>query len=286
MASLDPSAPERPLSLAYYTVPELSFIECIEVAADAGCRYVGARLLNGGPADPPTALLESAALRREANALMAMRGISALDASAARLRADTDVRAFEPLLCACAELGVRHVMCSIDDPDPQRRLDSVGRLCSMAARHRLRVEIEFVPWMAVASLTDAAEIVERAGADNLGIVVDALHFDRSHGRVEDILRMPATCFQLVQLCDAPACTDYSAADQIRVATQARCFPGEGDIALAALLQALPPTIPIALEIPTQDLARHMPARQRVARAVTATRELLARMAGTLEQSHA
>src|SRR5476649_738536 len=38
-----------PLSLSYYTVPELSPAETVQVAAETGCRYVGVRLLGGQP---------------------------------------------------------------------------------------------------------------------------------------------------------------------------------------------------------------------------------------------
>ena len=265
----------RPLSLSYYTVPELSFTQMIDVAADAGCDFVGVRLLDGAPSDPPTALLREAALRREALARMRDRGVRALDASAARLRPDSRADAFAPMLEVCAELGVRHVACSIDDPDVARRTATLSALCALARQHDLRVEIEFVPWMAIGSLTDAASLVREVGAPNLGILVDALHLDRSGGRPDDIAELPQTWFHLAQICDAPACADFSKADQIRVATQARCLPGDGALPLAALIRALPTDIPLCLEIPMLELARQVAAPERVKAAVAATRRLLA-----------
>ena len=83
-----------------------------------------------------------------------------------------------------------------------------------------------------------------------------------------------TWLRIAQICDAPACTDYSKSDQIRVATQARCLPGEGALPLAALVRALPPGIPLSLEIPMQERARHVAAKERVKAAVLATRALL------------
>jgi sugar phosphate isomerase/epimerase len=264
----------RPLSLCYYTVPELSFTQMIDVAADAGCDYVGVRLLDGAPTEPPTALLRDAALRREALARMRDRGVRALDASAARLRGDTRADAFAPMLHVCEELGVHHVACSIDDPDVARSAETLSALCALARRHDVRVEIEFVPWMAVGSLADAAALVRATDAPNLGILVDALHLDRSGGSPDDIGELPPTWFRLAQICDAPVCTDFSKADQIRVATQARCLPGDGALPLAALLRALPPEVPLCLEIPMRDLARHVAALDRVKAAVIAARRLL------------
>ena len=99
-------AAHRSLSLSYYTAPELSFLELLEVAARGGCRQVGVRLLDGAPDAAATPLLQSAALRREARRRMAALGLTALEASAARIRPATRVTDFEPFLAACAELGV------------------------------------------------------------------------------------------------------------------------------------------------------------------------------------
>lgn len=265
----------RSLSLSYYTVPELSFLDMLEVAARAGCSQVGVRLLDGAPDGVFTPLLQSAALRREARARMSALDLTALEASAARIRPITRAQDFEPFLDACAELGVRHVMCTIDDPDAARSADKLAQLCMMAGQYGLRVEIEFVPWMSVGSLDDAAALVRRLAADNLGIVLDALHFDRSHGRPEELAALPPEWFRLLQICDAPVCTDYSVEAQLHVATQERLFPGEGAIALAALLRAAPADIALALEIPTAALSRTIPALERVQRAVNATRAVLA-----------
>jgi sugar phosphate isomerase/epimerase len=194
----------RPLSLSYYTVPELSFTQMIDVAADAGCDFVGVRLLDGAPTDAPTALLRDAAVRKEALARMRDRGVRALDASAARLRPDSRADAFAPMLEVCEELGVRHVTCSVDDPDVAHRTETLVALCALARRYGVRVEIEFVPWMTIGSLADAASLVRAADAPNLGILVDALHFDRSGGSPDEIRELPPAWFRLAQICDARA----------------------------------------------------------------------------------
>lgn len=277
---------QRNLSLSYYTVPELTFTEMMDVAAKAGCSHVGVRLLDGAPEAPGTPLMLNASLRRAARDRMAALGLTALEASAARIRPTTQVPAFEPFLAACAELGVRHVMCTIDDVEATRGAERLANLCVLAQKHGLRIAIEFVPWMTVGSLTDAAALVRSIAADNLGIAVDALHFDRSHSRVEDLVALPPAWFELVQICDAPTCTDYSTEAQLYVATQERLFPGEGMIPLAELLRAMPSQVPIALEIPTVALARIMPAHLRVQHAVAATRAVLAEVAKIAASSEA
>ena len=264
----------HPLSLSYYTVPELSFLELIDVAAKTGCSQVGVRLLDGAPEGPPTALLNSAAMRREALAALRDQGLSVLEASAARLRPATRVAHFTPFVAACAELAVSQVMCTIDDPDSARAEANLDALCRLCGSQGLRVAIEFVPWMTVGSLSSAAQLVRRLGHSNLGIAVDALHFDRSHSSLTELRELPAAWLPFLQLCDAPPCQDYSTEAQIHVATQERLFPGEGIIDLEGLVRAMPADVPLGLEIPTAQLATVVPAWERVARAVAATRALL------------
>ena len=266
---------EIPLSLSYYTVPELSPPEMVRAAAVAGFTHVGLRLLNGQPGRDPAPLLQSAALRRETLALMQAHGLSALDASGARLVPATDMSAFGPFLQAAAEMGARHVLATGDDPDRPRLLSRLADLAEQAARFGLTVDIEFVPWMAINDLTTAAAVVREVGSANLGVAVDALHFDRSHSRCEDLAALPASWFRYVQLCDAPRTFSADRDALLHAAVSERLWPGEGGIDLIALLRSLPRGIPVALEIPMATLAKAMPAAERLARAVAATRRTLA-----------
>ena len=156
------SAAESPLSLSFHTVPELTPPEMIGVAAAAGCRFVGVRLLNGLPGADPAPLLADPALRRACVALLRDLGLGVLEASGARLTPATDMRAFDQFLDAAAELGARHAICSIDDPDESRAVAHFADICAQAARRGLTVDIEFVSWMSVARLADAAEKVVKA----------------------------------------------------------------------------------------------------------------------------
>ena len=263
-----------PLSLSYYTVPELSPTQMVREAAAAGFDFVGARLLNGQPGRDPAPLMASSAMRRETIACLRDAGMGVLDASGARLRPETDMAAFAPFIDAAAELGARHILASGDDPDEPRLAARFAELCELAGRSGLTVDLEFVPWMSVADLTLAARMVRTVACANFGIAVDALHFDRSRSRLSDLAALPRTWFRYVQLCDAPRAWASDRESLIHEAVSERLFPGEGAIDLAGLLRALPSGIPIALEIPTATLARTTPAAERLQRAVAATRKLL------------
>ena len=263
-----------PLSLSYYTVPELSPTQMVREAAAAGFDFVGARLLNGQPGRDPAPLMASSALRRETIACLRDAGMGVLDASGARLRPETDMPAFAPFIDAAAELGARHILASGDDPDEPRLAARFAELCELAGRSGLTVDLEFVPWMSVADLTLAARMVRTVARANFGIAVDALHFERSSSRLSDLSALPRTWFRYVQLCDAPRAWASDRESLIHEAVSERLFPGEGAIDLAGVLRALPSGIPIALEVPTATLARTTPAAERLQRAVAATRKLL------------
>jgi len=249
----------NPLSLSYYTVPELDPPATVDVAAACGCDHIGLRLLAGQPGGDLLPIMTDAAMRR-----------------ATRLTPATSVPAFRPFFEVAAELGARHALATADDADRDRLADHLAQLCDLAAEYDMTVQLEFVPWLAVADIKDAGDMVRRAERPNLGIALDALHFDRSHGRLQDIAALPPARFAYMHLCDAPAEWAPDKEALLHTAVKERLFPGEGGIDLVGLLRALPADIPLALEIPTERLARELPARERVARAVAATKRVVAR----------
>jgi sugar phosphate isomerase/epimerase len=268
-----------PLSLSYYTVPELSPPQMVRAAAAAGFAFVGARLLNGQPGRDLAPLMENASLRRETITCLHDAGMRVLDASGARLRPDTDMVAFAPFVDVAAELGARHILASGDDPDEARLVGRFAELCALAGQAGLTVDLEFVPWMRIADLALAARMVRAVACDNFGIAVDALHFDRSRSRISDLAALPRSWFRYVQLCDAPRAWAPDRASLVHAAVSERLFPGDGAIDLVGILRALPRGIPIALEIPTATLARTTPAAERLRQAVAATRKVLAEAYG-------
>jgi sugar phosphate isomerase/epimerase len=267
----------NPLSLSYYTVPELDVLSTVDVAADTGCAHVGLRLLQGQPGRDQLPILENKALRREMRARLDARGVTVLDANTARLMPTTEVAAFRPFFEVAAELGARHALATGDDPEEDRLAEKFAGLADLAANHGMTVEIEFVPWQTISDVATAARLIERIGKANLGIAVDALHQDRSKGTLADIATVPPERFRYMHLCDAPAEWKADRESLLHVAVKERLFPGDGGIDLRRLLCALPAGIPLALEIPMERLAREVPARERVARAVAATRRLLAHL---------
>src|SRR3712207_3322326 len=121
-------------------------------------------------------------------------------------------------------------------------------MSDVAGSYGIAVDLEFMPFRPVRSFRDAVEVVTRASHPNAHILVDALHFFRSGSAPEDLARTDRALLGTFQICDAPRTAP--APDQLAVeARTRRLLPGEGDLPLQTLLDALPPDIPFGIEIP-------------------------------------
>jgi len=132
-----------------------------------------------------------------------------------------------------------------------------------------------MPWTHVPDLATASKIVAQAGQANAGILVDALHFDRSNSSTSELARVPVLWLHYWQLCDAPAERPATTDKMIHAARYERLFPGDGGIDLKSLARAMPADITISIEVPTAELAKTVDARTRAGRALRAARGVIA-----------
>ncbi|MCB4821996.1 sugar phosphate isomerase/epimerase family protein [Roseicella aerolata] len=266
---------EPVLSLAHLTVLDLPPPAVVRVAAAAGCRAAGLRLLPVAPGAAGYPLHEEPALLRETLAAMAETGVAVTDLEIVTLRPETRIDGFLPFLEAGARLGARHVLVAGYDPEEARLTATFAAFCEAAAPFGLTGDLEFMPWTDVPDLVAAIRVVRRAAQPNGGILVDALHLDRSRSRVEDLATVPRDWLHYWQLCDAPAERPATTEGLLHTARADRLFPGEGGLDLAALVRAMPPDIPVSLEIPTLELAKTVGPEERVRRAMAAARRVIA-----------
>ena len=265
----------NPFSLAHLSALDLTPPEMVMVAAEAGYDYVGLRLVPVTPGGPAWDLWRDKPMMAMTKARMAETGVGVLDVELAKLVAETDVTAFEPLFQAAAELGAKRVLTQADDPEFDRLVDRFGALCDLAASYGLTCDFEFIPWLRLRDIEDAARLITAAGRPNGGIMIDTLHFYRSGCRPEQIEQYPPAWFRFIQLCDAPAQAPASLHGLLYAAREERLFPGEGELDLLGVLRRLPRGIPIAIEIPTETLAYTTTHEERARMAREATLRLLA-----------
>ncbi|MFF5291464.1 TIM barrel protein [Paractinoplanes globisporus] len=261
-------------SLAHLTALSLSPPELVDAAAEAGYRYVGMRLTRVTPQEPHYPLATDPALMRTTKVRLAATGIEVLDIELARISPDDDPRDFERFLEAGAELGARHVIAQLPDPDRARKIDRFALLCEMARPLGLTVDLEFPSWTETPDLNTATRVLRGADQPNAGMLIDLLHFARSGSSIADLRQLPAEWFHFVHVCDAPPAVPATNEGLIHTARFERLFPGEGGIDIHGILGALPPGLPYALEIPRATLVAQVGGKEHARLAITAARDCL------------
>lgn len=234
------------LGIAHLPLLGIGPPELFDVAAQAGYRRTGLRMYALGPGVPwyPVARKDAAALRRRAQDA----GVEIFDAEFVPLLKDLEPDALEGWMEVAAMLGAQRVNCgAADDPDLARCAERFGALCDVAARHGLGVDVEFMRYRPpVATLADAVDLVTRAGRPNGRILVDLLHVARSGGTAADLAKLPASLIGHVQLSDAPLAAPPDDA-LVTEARGRRLPPGEGELPLVAMMNALPSGVPLSTE---------------------------------------
>jgi 4-hydroxyphenylpyruvate dioxygenase-like putative hemolysin/sugar phosphate isomerase/epimerase len=261
-------------SLAHLTALSLSPPELVDAAADAGYRYVGLRLRRVTPQEPHYPLATDPALMRATKVHLAATGIEVLDIELARISPDEDPHDFERFLEAGAELGARHVITQLPDPDRARKTDRFARLCELARPLGLTIDLEFPSWTETPDLRESVRVLRGADQPNAGILVDLLHFARSGSSVADLRQLPAHWFHFVHVCDAPPGVPPTNEEIIHTARFERLFPGEGGIDVRGILDALPRGLPYTLEIPRATLVAQVGAKEHARLALAASRDYL------------
>lgn len=261
-------------SLAALTALELAPPELIEVAARCGYDHIGLRLLPATPDGIAYRLMDDSALMSETIKRLRSTGVTVADLEVVALRPDTDIAAFTPFFDAGARVGAKHILVAGYDPDLDRFSERFMRFCEAASEFGLTSDLEFMPWTSVPDLTTASRIVETVGHPGAGVLVDALHFDRSRSRVEDLGSVPLERLHYWQLCDAPAERPTTTEGLLHTAREERMFPGEGGIDLVALARAMPVDITVSIEVPTVQLAKTLDAEGRARRALKAAKAVV------------
>jgi len=263
----------RKLSLAALTVLELSPVEMVVCAADAGYSHVGLRLVPATEDEPHWDMLGDTAMVREVAVALADTGVQVLDVEILRLRPDTDVRGFASMLETGARLGARHVLVAGNDPVESRLCARLAALCELAAPLHLSVYLEPMPWTDARDFMQAARIVGRCAQANAGVLVDPIHFDRAGNHAAQIASVPGEQLAYAQFCDAPAERPTDLAGLLHQARAERLPPGTGGLDLCGIVAALPADTPLSLEIPMQSRGWTALARARLA--LESTRRFLA-----------
>jgi 4-hydroxyphenylpyruvate dioxygenase len=141
---------------------------------------------------------------------------------------------------AMQELGCDLLMiCSNVSPDSLGGIDRIAgdlhELGERAANRGLRVGYEALAWgRHINDYRDAWEAVRRADHPAVGLVLDSFHTLARQTDLKAISTIPGDRIALVQLADAPLLD----MDTLSWSRHFRNFPGQGDLAVLAFMEAL------------------------------------------------
>jgi len=239
----------RTYSLAYLSSHRCTPPEAIRVAAANGYAFVGLRLWPNAPGAPQQFLLGQPDVLRETVAAQVDTGVGVFDLEIIRIGEQFDPHTWDALYDAGAALKAKAILVAGDDLDEARLTDNYARLCEVMQPYGMTADLEFMPWTAVKDAKSALRIITNAGMpSNAGILVDALHFGRSTTTLDDIRAIPRQLLHYAQICDAEAGTHFSTEQMIHTARCERLLPGDGNIDVQGLFDALPADLPISVEV--------------------------------------
>jgi sugar phosphate isomerase/epimerase len=253
------------IGLAALTCIELAPPDLVSTAAAAGYDCVGLRLI------PVAGQTLPAFEQRELERRLADTGVSVLDVEVFRLDADTDVMTFEPTMALAARMKATELLVHGADPVEPRLVETMSRFCDLALKYGLNANLEPMPWVEVSTIAKARRLLSKVSTKNAALLVDPIHFFRADNSFDELKGAP---LRYLQFCDAHPGRPTDVKELMRQARGDRLFPGEGALDLRGLLGALPPDLPMSLEVPH---AGSLHPCERARRALAATRSLLARI---------
>ena len=242
------------LSLCPLTIIRATHRELVEAAAAGGFDAVGFRLIAPRPGDPVHPIEGGARGLNDLRKVLSDSGVTLFDIKSMWLSPVTEPETIRPALEICAALGGKNLLIAGNDPEPNRMAANLAVVAGLAAQFGIRACIEPTSWCVVHRLDHARNLIDRAGVEGIGIIVDTLHMDRAGETPASIAAFDATMIAYAQICDAEAERPASPADRMAEARGNRLLPGEGTLRLDAMLDALPKGLSIGVEAPTQELA--------------------------------
>ena len=239
------------ISLASGVVPEFGPLDTIMAAVAGGFDAVGLWI------EPP---LWTPPVMREVRAALAGSGLELLDVEVIWLKPGSDMNDHLRSVDIGIELGAKNVLCVSSDPDSGATAARLAALCERAQGGGMRVALEFGIFTAVKTLGEALAVLDAVAHPARALLIDPIHVDRSGATAADVAAVPRALLPYAQFCDAPSKRpdpdDFDAV--ILDAIDLRMQLGEGHLPLAAMLQALPADIPLAIELRSKALREAHP----------------------------
>jgi sugar phosphate isomerase/epimerase len=234
--------------IAPTTLQDTAPLEYVEATAAAGYDGIGLRV-HRSPGLPFHPVLGDAALIRDMRQRIADAGLAVFDLYSFYLQPDTDVQSFAPTMELGASFGARYATVMGADEDWSRQRDNFVRTCDLAKQFGLVCSLEFAVIRPLATLAQTVRLIEEAKRAAV-ICIDPLHLARSGGSPADVKALDHKYFPYAQISDGilePGEPNPALFGKLGLGK--RAMPGEGQLPLREVIAALPPGIPLSVELP-------------------------------------
>ncbi|MFP6835031.1 MAG: TIM barrel protein [Pseudomonadales bacterium] len=241
----------RIISLASGTLPEFGPVEVTRSAAGGGFNGCGIWF------DAET---WDAATTREVGRAFAETGLRPLEIEVIDIRPGPPNPEHQRLLECGSEIGATEAIVVSSDPDLEAVKGRFAALCEIGDRLGINLCLEFLPIYQVKTLTMALEVLRGVGHPRGKLLIDPLHVARAGATVADVAALDDDLFSFAQFCDAPMSLDGEPGfeELLEEALDGRSTPGAGGLPLRELLGALPPELPLSLELRSRPLRERFP----------------------------
>jgi len=224
----------------------------VRIAADAGYNSVGLWVAPGDNWHSGTA--------REVSAVLQATGLVALDVEVIWLQpGGKPDPVHHEIIAMGGEVGAKNCLIVSSEPDREVTKRLYEDLCEHAARAGMRACLEYMAITEIKTLDAALEVVNTVNHPAGAVLVDPFHHERVGHDPEKICDIPEHWLSYAQLCDMPERGIITDPDDYFVdAIDGRLAPGEGAIPVAAMARALPPHLPVSLEIRSRHYREQYP----------------------------
>jgi sugar phosphate isomerase/epimerase len=274
------------VGVGHLTMLDVAPPDWVSLAAETGFDAVGIRAAAIGPTEEPWPMTAGSMMLAETRNRLDATGVRVLDVELIKLAPDTDPGGFESLFDTGARLGASFVNVMADDPDLDRIRDNFAQIAASARAYNLRPVIEPMAYMRVSSLADAIFVAHGSGG---GVTVDPLHLRRIGATLDQVRAIDPELLLYYQLCDAPlegptglprpdslprGQSVEGVGDAQLEARTLRLLPGEGELPLEAIVEAMPDDIPVSVEAPNLPLREELGTVEFMRRAREAVENIL------------
>jgi sugar phosphate isomerase/epimerase len=242
---------DRKIGLASGVVRELGPVETIHAAAAGGWDMVGLWVDPESWTDDTT---------MDVCAALAETGLSVIDVEVIWIQAGPLDPAHLRILDVGVAVGAANALVVSSDPNTSATVEKFAALCAHVAGTPLRVALEFGFFSEVTTIHAANAILDAVDHPSAALLVDTLHLSRSGSTAADVAATPRHRLTYAQICDAPVSgpDPLDTAAILEEARWDRLQIGEGALDVASMIAALPPDIPLSVELRSRALEQGWP----------------------------